>query len=157
MLLRRNGECTLWANNGVFLSVTRQHLPHLPMLNIMICTYLFSLLCCIRYSSVHGGRYYRTTFVIIEIFFHAGNWEEGDLAVGATEVKQNHSLKIETVDPNPEEACCETPCARVKLQPAERFFVASLSLSFTHSVTPLHALALGCFEPSRGFRGGGAG
>lgn len=28
----------------------------------------------------------------------------GDLAVGAMEVKQNHSLKIETVDPNPEEA-----------------------------------------------------
>lgn len=34
------------------------------------------------------------------------------------------------------------------------FFVATLSLSFTHSVTPLHALASGCLEPSRGWRGG---
>lgn len=44
---------------------------------------------------------------------------EGGLAVSASKVKQNHSLKMETVDPNPEEACCETPCAQVKLQPAE--------------------------------------
>lgn len=63
-----------------------------------------------------------------------------DLAVGATKVKPNHSLKMETVDPNPEEACCETACVQVKLQPAERsLLLRSRSLSHIQSLpcTPL--------------------
>lgn len=124
------------------------------MLNIMVCTYLLSILFSIRYPCVHGGRCYKTAFVINGIFFPPQENGRVDLGVSATKVKPNHSLKMETVDPNPEEPCCETACAQGQTTTGRAFFVATLPLSFTHSVTPLHALASGCLEPPGAWGGG---
>lgn len=63
-------------------------------------------------------------------------------------VKQNYSFKMETVDPKPRGgSLCEGICAG-QTTTSWTFFVGSLSLFFTHSFTPLHALASGCLEPS---------
>lgn len=132
-----------------FLS-QRLHPPNAEMLNIIVCTYLFSILCSIRYSSIHGGRYYKITFVINGIFFPAGKWE-GGFSSRCNEGETKPLLEDGDCWSEPRGGLLRDGMRAGQTTTGWAFFVATLSLSFTHSVTPLHALASGCLEPSGGW------
>lgn len=157
MLVCSNGECALWATQQGLHFCHRGCTPppNAEMLNIMVCTYLFSILCSIRYSSVHGGRYYKATFVINGIFFPAGKWEAG-FSSRCNEGETKPLLEDGDCWSEPRGGLLRDGMRAGQTTTGWAFFVATLSLSFTHSVTPLHALASGCLEPPGGL-GRGAG
>lgn len=138
MLVSSGGECAQWATQGGLLACDEY---------TVIFSYLLRVLCFIACFSNHCGRNNW-------IFFHVRNWKGRILQSVQWQEKQKHSLKMETVDRNPEEACCETACAQVKLQPAEHSLVLR-SRSFSHiqslPCTPL----LRAVESPRGGRGEG--